>query len=130
MFSKKKNTTIKVIDPGEADNRRQAYRYIFSQQTAPEITFKQRSVPLMNISAGGLAFKATGFAVNDGDEAVLDLTVPGSGKHFNIHVRLHIFEIKAPDICHCCFENLDPDQEELIHRYVLEMQKQDLGKPI
>ena len=84
----------------------------------------------MNISAGGLAFKADGFAVNDGDEVSLTLMVPGSGKQFNINVRLHIFEIKSPDICHCTFENLDPDQEELIHRYVLEMQKQDLGKPI
>ncbi|GBC64161.1 membrane protein [Desulfonema ishimotonii] len=122
----KKNSKISAVDPEETDNRREAYRYVFSKRQRPSIFFKGRPVNLLNISAGGLAFKNNQFTLEDHDLIELDLDISEFGKDTPIAVRIRISRINDQGICQCRFEGLNSNQEELIHKYVLELQKKDL----
>ena len=126
MFLKKKKTGIEAVNPDDRDDKREAYRYIFRDGRRPSLTFLEKSTLLMNISAGGMAFKNNDFSLGDSDRIRLSMENTNSGETSILDTRTRIFHISPDGICHCSFENLAPDQAECIHKYVLEMQKKDL----
>ncbi|WP_022668892.1 PilZ domain-containing protein [Desulfospira joergensenii] len=123
---KKKKIKIEAVNPGDREDKREAFRYIFSRENRPSLSFLGKSVKLINISAGGLAFENNGFSIDDQDRIHLNLDIPDAKKKFVLTAMARISHIDRESICRCIFEDLDREQEEEIHRYVLEKQKKDL----
>lgn len=112
------------------DTRREAFRYVFKRKDRKVLLFKKTKVLAINISAGGLAFYTNrAFQKYDEDLIHINLKVPGFWEGAKISVKVRILGITKEQICHCIFEDCTIEQYELIHRYVLEMQKKDLRHP-
>ncbi|MCG8632747.1 MAG: PilZ domain-containing protein [Desulfobacterales bacterium] len=92
------------------------------------MTFKGRAVTILDISAGGLACTDKGFKKYDIDRVTLNLKVPNQDEKSVLKAEVRILHLTRDDKCHCIFENCTVDEYEIIHKYVLEMQKQDLKR--
>lgn len=126
MFWKKKTTAEPAENLVDLEDQRASFRYVFRQKDQPAIRFKDRTVRVYDISAGGIAFENRGFSQYDADEVSLDLQMPGFYGDPVLSARVRILHITANEICHSIFENCSVDEYEMIHKYVLEMQKKDL----
>jgi hypothetical protein len=125
FWKKKKPETDTIIH--ESKDLRQTYRYQFKEGQGFEIKFKGKPVWIIDISAGGVAFKNKGFKQFDFDFIKFKLDIPDfSGKN-TFFAGLRILTINEAGTCHCLFEQFSLDQHELIHKYVLEMQKNDFA---
>ena len=119
MFWKKKNKPDKKIKaPEEA---RQAYRVATDSEHPLHLNIEGKSLEIVEVSSGGLAFKNQGLAT--GSTHMIDLVLPTGGA---FKTRIKILRIDEDNICRCNFVNLDVDSEDALHRYVLVRQKEDL----
>jgi hypothetical protein len=125
LFWKKKKLEIDSIIHDTKD-KRNAYRYEFVTGDCITIIFKEKERDLLDISAGGMAFNNDGFQQFDFDYINFSLSIPGFIGDSSIYAGLRILRIDDKNICHCIFEQCSLEQHELIHKYVLEMQKNDL----
>jgi len=126
LFWKKKKPETDIIEY-ESDSLRESYRYQFKDNQGFQITFKDKKVLIVNIGAGGIAFYNNGFKESDSDVVSFTLNIPNFTGDSNFCAKLKIITIDDNNICHSVFENCSPAQSELIHKYVLEMQKDDLA---
>jgi len=108
------------------EDQREAYRYIFKGDQRLSMNFKQQPVEMINISAGGMAFRGKGFTRYDVDQINIFLDIPNYMGDASFSARLRILDITDNGICHCIFENCTIEKYEIIHKYVLEMQKKDI----
>ena len=117
----------------ERDNRRrrEAFRYTPTDGSfLSEMIFLNKTVKVLNISAGGLSFNNINFNENDIDRVILDL----KGFHYKIRdngdikVIMKIVYIDNENICHAIFEDLSREQSDTLHQYILEKQKQDIRR--
>ncbi len=119
MFWKKKNKEDKKIKaPEEA---RQAYRVTPDPEDPISLNIEGKSLEVLEISSGGLAFKNQGFKADASFK--VDFVLPTGSA---INARIKILRIDEEDICRCNFINLDEASEDALHRYVLVRQKDDL----
>lgn len=125
MFWKKKKPATDIDHPSE--DKREAFRYIFPDNKGLSIRFQDKKIEILNISAGGMAFKNRGFSQFDFDFIKFELDIPDFKGDPTFFAGLRILKIDRTDICHCIFEQCSLEQHELIHKYVLEMQKNDLA---
>ena len=126
MFWKKtKPATDNIIH--ESEDKRTSFRYQFKDDQGIEIQFKTKRVRLLTLSAGGMAFKNNGFKQFDYDFIKFTLEIPNFNGDNTFFAGLRILTISPEEICHCIFEQCSLDQHELIHRFVLEMQKNDFA---
>ncbi len=109
----------------EKKDQRDAFRYIFKGDGLP-MDFKQKPVKVLNISAGGMAFKDDGFTQYDVDQITLFLDIPNYMGDTKFSAKLRILNITGNGICNCIFENCVIEEYELIHKYVLELQKNEI----
>ena len=126
MFWKKKKQIIDIQDPMDEKDQREAFRYIFKGDKHLPMDFKQKPVNVLDISAGGMAFKDEGFMQYDVDQITLFLHLPNYTGDGKFTAQLRILNINDRGICHCIFEKCTIEEYEMVHRYVLEMQKSDL----
>ena len=126
MFWKKKQPVTDTVSY-ESKDRRESYRYDFNKGPGFWIEFKGEKVRVLNISAGGLAFENKGFKQFDFDLIKFTLDIPNYKGDSTFVARLKILEIDKNNICRSIFEQCPIEQHELIHKYVLEMQKNDLA---
>lgn len=110
----------------DASNHREAFRYEFKPHDTLSIQFLDRTVQLVNISAGGIAFMNSGFIKNQADLVEFDLDIPNYPGNSDIVTKIRILDIDDHNICHCVFEDCSAIQQEIIHKYLLEMQKIEL----
>ncbi len=125
MFWKKTKPETDTIR-SEAKEKRESYRYHFKPGQGLNIKFKGKEVLVHNISAGGMAFDNDNFQQFDFDFIKFLLDIPNVKGHPVFFAGLRILKIDKNNICHCIFEQCSLEQHELIHKYVLEMQKDDL----
>ncbi len=126
MFWKKKTSASDILDH-PSEEKRQSFRYEFENQAGFVIRFKQTDIRVLNISAGGIAFENMGFSQFDFDFIKFELNIPDFKGDPTFFAGLRILKIDKENICHCIFEQCSLEQHELIHKYVLEMQKHDLA---
>ncbi len=126
MFWKKKKPETDGISHTSTDSR-EAFRYAFKPGTGFDLEFKGQQVKVINISAGGLSFENTHFSRLDSAPVHLCLDVPNYIGHTDFTVDLKILTIDENNVCHCIFERCTPEDQELLHKYVLELQKNDLA---
>lgn len=126
MFWKKKGPITDAIK-GVSPDKRESFRYSFKTDRALEITFKGKKVGVINISSGGISFGNADFRPLDFDHIRLRLDIPHFTGNTSFSAGLRILKIDEDNICHCIFEQCSLEQHELLHKYVLEMQKHDLA---
>lgn len=118
MFWKKKNKEERKIKA--PDEARQSYRVTPDPETPLHLNLAGKSLEIVELSSGGLAFKNQGLAA--GSTHLIDFVLPTGGA---LKTRIKILRIDD-DICRANFVNLDLDSEDALHRYVLVRQKEDL----
>lgn len=119
MFWKEKQNNSEIFS-FESNDRRSSYRVIPSANVSIAFKFGGEKVQVVDIGAGGLAFKKKGF--KSGDTQAIELLLP----HQNVTLAL-VLEINTIDdqnVCHCQFREIGEDEVELIHQYVLKRQKE------
>ncbi|MBC8432702.1 MAG: PilZ domain-containing protein [Desulfobacterales bacterium] len=119
MFWKEKQNNSEIFS-FESNDRRSSYR-VLPPANAP-IVFKcgGEKVQMVNISAGGLAFKNKGF--KSGDTQTIELLLPY--QNVTLAPILEINTIDDQNVCHCRFREIGEDEVEAIHKYVLKRQKE------
>ena len=102
----------------KTEDRRSAVRVNPCNQLSMEV--EGRVVPVMDISAGGIAFSMDGTVPNDQVSASLNLAM------FNrtVDVTIKVVSVENKDICHGYFLSLTAEEQEILHCYILEIQKQ------
>ena len=126
MFWKKKKPVCEPAVDLETQDQREAFRYVFKVHNRIPLVFRGTPVEVIDISAGGMAFKNAGFKQYDADRVTLDLKIPNFPGTSRFTATLRILNITKNNVCNCIFEDCTIQTYELIHKYVLEMQKQDL----
>jgi len=126
LFWKKPKPAIDNNDPLETKDQREAFRYIFKGDRSLAMDFKGKPVRVINISAGGMAFRDEGFTRYDADQIHLHFDIPNYRGETLFSAQLRILDISNQGICHSIFENCTIQEYEIIHKYVLEMQKKDM----
>jgi len=122
----KKKIKVESIEPMNTNDQRETFRYVFTEDRSLSMVFKQKPVKILNISAGGMAFINNGFKQYEADKINLFLDIPNFNGDPRFPTLVRILNITKNDVCHCIFENLTIEEYEIIHKYVLEMQKIDL----
>jgi hypothetical protein len=104
----------------ESNDRRSSYRASPLANAPIVFEFGGEEVQVINISAGGLAFKNKGF--KSGDTQTIALLLPR--QNVTLAPILKIKTIDDHNVCHCQFREIGEDEVELIHQYVLKRQKE------
>jgi hypothetical protein len=104
----------------ESNDRRLAYRVCPHANTPIAFEFGGEKVQVVNIGAGGLAFKNKGF--KSGDTQTIELLLPY--QNVTLAPVLEIKTIDDQNVCHCKFREIGEDEVEVIHNYVLKRQKE------
>ncbi len=129
MFWKKRKPNKKTLLDFKSSNQRNAFRYRHGARYIPEIVFLGKKLNLLDISASGTSFTAENFSAGDSDYVKLDLNDPETKIMPVLSLKINILSRdEDSNVCHCCFENITEEQEELIHRYILNKQKTYLKK--
>ncbi len=118
MFWKEKQDNSELFS-FESNDRRLAYR-VSPHANAPIVfEFGGEKVQVVNIGAGGLAFKNKGF--KRGDTQTIELLLPC--QNITLAPILKINTVDDQNVCHCQFREIGEDEVEAIHQYVLDRQK-------
>ncbi len=125
MFWKKQRTSFDIIVPG-SDTKRRAFRFTPGAGKFLDIFFMGKKVRILNISAGGISFKNKGFKENDADVIEIDMGDCARKHNPVISLRTRILSIDENDICHTEFDALSDDEEDILHCFVYELQKEQL----
>ena len=126
MFWKKKKIIDTCVEETDYEDQRASFRYVFKKGRQLSMTFKNNIIQVLDISAGGMAFKNVAFKKYDSDQVSLVLDMPNYSGDPILNARIRILSITQSNICHSIFENCRVEEYEMIHKYVLEMQKQDM----
>lgn len=126
MFWKKKKPHTDEFSSDSTDQR-ESFRYHFKDGQGFQVEFNGKKVWVLNISAGGISFKNKGFEQFDFDQVKISLDIPDFIGDTTFSAGVRILRVDEQGICHCIFEQCSLEQHELIHKYVLEKQKNDLA---
>jgi c-di-GMP-binding flagellar brake protein YcgR len=119
LFWKRKQTDSEIFSL-KLNDRRASYRVSPSKSAPIVFDIKGHKARVVNISAGGLAFKCKHFT--DGDSLAIEFLLP----YLDVSIApiLEIKKIDKQNICHCNFKEIAEEEVEAIHQYVLERQKE------
>ena len=111
---------------GPENKNRVTYR-VSIQDALVHIEGHAAPYALSNISASGLAFYAPDAGFNHGEELIADIT--GKKRGFLKGLKLEIVRVNRKEgIVACKMVDLDSDNEALIDKLVLEVQKRELAR--
>ncbi len=120
MFWKKKKKVDLEVDSRFEDSRA-AYR-IAPDRTSPVIlTIQGSNYHALNISGTGVCFRSQGFHV--GTKCTAMVRLPSEDRIFS--VKLEIVSIKK-ELCRCSFVSIHQEAENLLHSYILDLQKEKI----
>ena len=78
----------------------------------------------VDISAGGISFDNKDFIL--GEKYPMEITLPKGKGSFK--VATEILKIDEKNVCRCKILNLNPGQEDAIHSYILDRQKEEIAE--
>jgi len=123
LFWKKSNkgdegSKILLSNPDEGRN---SFRVTPSLNAPLQATLNNVPISILNISSGGFRFKKIHFEVEKFYLAEIELPLE---KH-KISALVELLGNNEEDYCRCRFLDLAQDLEDLLHRYVLNRQKEE-----
>ncbi len=117
LFWKKKKT-IEVELPENSDDNRNAFRIAPDRSRPVILSLGGNSFHALNISGSGVCIRSHGFSV--GQTLLGTIRLPSEDKIFTVSLKV---VSKQKDICRCMFTKIHPEAEDLLHHYILELQK-------
>ena len=120
MFWKKK-PKIELQEDPKFDDNRSAYRIAPDGEKPVILTILGSSYHALNISGSGVCFRSNSFVSGMKFTAMLGL--PSEGSTFS--VKLEIISTEK-GLCRCSFINIHEDAENLLHSYILGLQKEKI----
>lgn len=117
MFWKKKATIDVSLDARHSDNRA-AYRIAPASERPVIITINDESYNALNISGTGIAFRCENLEVGSRTSAMIRL--PSEDRVFPVVLEV---VAKQKDLCRCSFRDIHQQAENLLHSYILGLQK-------
>lgn len=122
----KKTCPSQPIFSYETDDQRTSFRVHPSVEAPVTLFFSHTgsTVEVLSIGAGGVAF--TNCAFKEGDVQPALFSIPTEDTM--ISATVEIVHVDEKNICHCKFRDLASDAQNAIHRYMLVVQKEELGK--
>lgn len=117
MFWKKKKT-IDIELPEKFDDNRDAFR-IAPDKTKPIlIAVGGNTFHAVNISGNGVCIRSHNFKA--GNELSGTISLPSEDQIFTVTLKV---VSKQKDICRCQFVKIHQDAVDLLHHYILDVQK-------
>lgn len=117
MFWKKSEPVDVTLITAHNDNR-SAYRIAPDEKRPVIVSIKGQDYPVCNVSGTGFAFRSTDFDVEFKSRAILRL--PSENRVFSVMIEVIA---KQGELCRCCFTEIHEDAENLLHSYILDLQK-------
>jgi hypothetical protein len=117
LFWKKKKTTNLGLD-SENDDRRQAFRIVPNAEKPILITIKGHAYKAVNISGTGVCIRAYNLPVGTVTSAIIRLPNENVISSMTLEVMM-----KKGSFCRCRFKQVDRQAEDLLHAYILDLQK-------
>jgi hypothetical protein len=121
LFWRKKKNDGEIISCGSNDQRA-SFRVCPLPAKPIRTEFQGKSVLVHDISAGGLSFRDNDFQVGDSQSITFDLP----GENVTVSAKTEIVDIDPRGMCHCRFLESSDDFMNVIHRFVLAVQKERL----
>ena len=113
----KKNEPVEVSLETDDDNR-SAYRIAPDSERPVALSIDGQEYEVCNISGSGIAFRSRDFAV--GSNAPASLRLPGEEPALSMVIEV---VTKQGELCRCRFREIPEDAENLLHSYILDLQK-------
>lgn len=117
MFWKKK-VAIDVELPDKYDDHRDAFRVAPDKSRPVLINIGGNTFHALNISGTGACIRSHNFTV--GQTLVGTISLPSEDKIFSVTLKV---VSKQKDLCRCAFTKIHNDAQDLLHHYILEIQK-------
>ena len=124
MFWKKKSkdTGSKLFkNPTET---RGSFRVYPSKENPILLKVGTIALDAVDISAGGISFDNKDFII--GEKYPMEITLPKNKGSFKVGTE--ILKIDDKNVCRCTILSLNPDQEDAIHSYILDRQKEEIAE--
>lgn len=121
MFWRKKKVNIDL--PDEKTDLRAAFRIRPGSDRPLVLKVAGQSYYLVNISGTGCSFRSS--ALKQGMIAAGTLTMTSENVVFPVSIKV---VYKQRDMCHCEFTKISGSSEEILHAYVLDIQKRQIRK--
>jgi len=117
LFWKKKKT-IDIELPKNYDDHRNAFRIAPDRSRPVILSLSGSSFHALNISGTGVCIRSHGFTI--GQLLMGTIRLPSEDKIFSVSLQV---VTKQKDMCRCMFTKIHPEAEDLLHHYILELQK-------
>ncbi len=114
----KKSEAVDVTLVSAHDDNRAAYRIAPDENRPVILSIEGEDYPVCNVSGTGVAFRAPGFDAGFKSRAMLRL--PSEERVFSVVIEV---VAKQGELCRCCFREIHEDAENLLHSYILDLQK-------
>ncbi len=125
MFWKKKRASTKSFIH-ESSNKRETYRFEFDKNFCLKIEFKNKIFDLINLSATGVSFKNNELVTGDHGTIKMIFEFTNITSPVLMELDILIIKIGKNNMCHAIFNNSSEENREMIHKYILEKQKEKL----
>ena len=124
MFWKKKSKeTGKKLFKNPTETRG-AFRVYPSEENPILLKVGSTALKAVDISAGGISFDNKAFEL--GAKYPMEITLPKGKGHFKVETE--ILKIDDKNVCRCKIVGLGPEQEDSIHSYILDRQKEEIAQ--
>ena len=124
MFWKKKTKeTEKKLFTSPAGTRG-SFRVYPSKENPIILKVGGTSLNAVDISAGGISFDNKNFKL--GATYSMEMVLPQGRGTFNL--KTEILKIDDKAVCRCKIVGLSPDQEDTVHAYILDRQKEQIAQ--
>ncbi|MCD4741643.1 MAG: PilZ domain-containing protein [Desulfobacteraceae bacterium] len=125
MFWKKKKVPTEKFTH-ESSNKRAAFRLKFDKNNSLEVEFKGDRFTIINLSATGMSFQNKGLAPGDSGRSKFLFEFTNQKAPVLMELEMQIIKIDKKNISHGIFQNCSEYNIEIVHKYILEKQKEKI----
>ncbi len=122
MFWKRKKNSSEIFSI-ETEERRTSYRVQPLKEEPVVFLSEDRKFTVINIGAKGVAFKSSD--TKKGEVMQINLDLPGQSE--SVFAVLKVIQ-NENSLCRACFTEISDESSEIIHKYMLEMQKKKVRR--
>ena len=124
MFWKKKTKETEKKLFTSPEGTRGSFRVYPSKENPIILKVGSTSLNAVDISSGGISFDNKNFKL--GATYSMEMVLPQGRGTFN--AKTEILKIDDTEVCRCKIIGLSPDEEDGVHAYILDRQKEEIAQ--